>query len=249
MNLYISIKSQKWGIIIEKDSRLLVTGPISDFYKSLPGKEDLSSPNGGAFKNPLSGDSSQNDAKSSLVKGELSREASSSARDDFKSLPDKKDFSNQSDKISLSELSKIQLLIVLDYLKKLNLDEKSSLPEKDNEIPSPRDIESRLERILNIYTYDIYVRNVLSEWMYEWERENWKFRLIRETIIKGKDKNKKHEDIVKGMRPNYEILQQIMTIVKKFNIQIIGHYDQDNNIMKLLDSELDKIVPSACLTT
>lgn len=66
-----------------------------------------------------------------------------------------------------------------------------------------------------IYTTDVYVKNVLMEWIFQWEKEKFKFKLVYDTDVTSASQK---EVVLKGKRPNYKLLQKICELRAKKNL-------------------------------
>lgn len=61
-----------------------------------------------------------------------------------------------------------------------------------------------------IYTSNTYIKNVLSEWIYIWAKENFEYELVKEI----------DNTTIKGMRPNSDILILIHKLIKNTSLKI-----------------------------
>lgn len=61
-----------------------------------------------------------------------------------------------------------------------------------------------------IYTSNTYIKNVLSEWIYIWAKENFEYELVKEV----------DNTTIKGMRPNSDILILIYKLIKNTSLKI-----------------------------
>lgn len=61
-----------------------------------------------------------------------------------------------------------------------------------------------------IYTSNVYIKNVLSEWIHIWASENFEYELVKEV----------DNTTIKGMRPNSDILILIHKLIKNTSLKI-----------------------------
>lgn len=61
-----------------------------------------------------------------------------------------------------------------------------------------------------IYTSNVYIKNVLSEWIHIWASENFEYELVKEV----------DNTTIKGMRPNSDILISIYKLIKNSSLKI-----------------------------
>lgn len=71
---------------------------------------------------------------------------------------------------------------------------------------------------IHIYTKNLYIKNVIHEWIHLWEKDNFKFDLVKETFTEGELYRKKHETKVAGYRPNHEILRRIKSLIRDIKV-------------------------------
>lgn len=99
------------------------------------------------------------------------------------------------------------------------------------------EIKSKNIKVITIHTLNVYIRNVLNEWIDKWVQEGFKFSLTKVTYTHGGDFKKKNEEIIEGYRPNYLLLKSIYKKSKNLDIKIEGMYDGSSDEMKSVIGE------------
>lgn len=87
-----------------------------------------------------------------------------------------------------------------------------------------------------IHTQNIYISNVIREWLEIWMKENFQFSLTKDAvyITDEKGNKKKVEEKVEGYRPNYLLLKQLLKYTHNVKVQ----YDKESPIMKKLIEDI-----------
>ncbi len=82
-------------------------------------------------------------------------------------------------------------------------------------------------KIIHIHTNNLYVKNVLHEWIHIWKIDNFEYSLIKETFTENKNSRyrKRIETVIKGKRPNSDILKKISNLLSRKEITMTLEYD------------------------